>query len=101
MIDMLPQLSPKFRYRKTMTKTCENVQIGSPQRVQLEKLRRQSCRTEALLKTAQEAAWDFHQTCGEWWSGTVATGTWPTHGLADSCQIETIQTTRVEIRHCY
>ena len=70
------------------------VQIGVPQCVQLEKLRRQSCRTEDLLKTEQEAAWDFPQSCGEWW-----TGTWPTYGLADCRQ--TIQTTRVKIRHCY
>ena len=52
------------------------VQIGSPQGVQLEKLRRRSCRTEDLLKTEQKATWDFHQSCGKWW-----TGTWPTHGL--------------------
>ena len=49
------------------------VQIGSPQCVQLEKLRRHSCRTEALLKTEQEAAWNFRQSCGKWW-----TGAWPT-----------------------
>ena len=65
------------------------VHIGPPQCVQLERLRRHSHRTEALLETEQEATWGFHQPCGKW-----LTGAWPTHGLANSRQNNPNHTSR-------
>ena len=46
--------------RKTKSEDGAPVQIGFPQCMQLEKRRRHSCRTGALLETEQEAAWDFN-----------------------------------------